>query len=262
MTGPTRKLGRIPVVPPPASEAEERLFLASCALKRLQDAVDVMKADPRVTLDSGPHVASVSFIFVSAVATPAAAARELAARFNVLWSDSGPVSLATAAPSRDTPSWWLRLVLGPNHAPADRRWQSHSWPIRLVEELTSRGVPTDGVRLSKQGDGVWLAGFGGTGIARRAAAAVRLEGSFRASPGQALYGLGPIKDPGEVMAGRSSSARGSKASTAAGPSRSCCCGSANHRTATDATRVPRTIKTGRRQGYLCCAASTACHPAG
>ena len=65
--------------------------------------------------------------------------------------------------------------------------------------LTSRGVPTDGVRLSKRGDGVWLAGFGGAGIARRAAAAVRLEGSFRASPGQALYGLGPIKDPGEVQ---------------------------------------------------------------
>ena len=184
MTGPTRKLGRIPVVPTPASEAEERLFLASCGLKRLQDAVDVMKADPRVTLVSGPHVASVSFIFVSAVATPAAA-HELAARFNVLWSDSGPVSLATAAPSRDTPSWWLRPVLGPNHAPADRRWQSHSWPIRLVEELTSRGVPTDGVRLSKQGDGVWLAGFGGAGIARRAAVPrVTRAGPLRTRPNQ------------------------------------------------------------------------------
>ena len=60
-------------------------------------------------------------------------------------------------------------------------------------------MPSEGVTLSKQGGGVWLAGVGGEAIARKAAAALRLECSTRAAPDQALYRLGPIPDPAALQ---------------------------------------------------------------
>jgi len=35
-----------------------------------------------------------------------------------------------------------------------------------LDELSQIGIPTDGVRLSKQGGGVWLAGVEGMALAR------------------------------------------------------------------------------------------------
>jgi len=64
-----------------------------------------------------------------------------------------------------------------------------------LDEVSRIGIPTDGVCLSKQGGGVWLAGVEGTALARAAAASLRLEGAFRTDPSSAVYRLGPFEDP-------------------------------------------------------------------
>ena len=56
-----------------------------------------------------------------------------------------------------------------------------------MEELTSRGVPTERVKLSKQAGGVWLAGVGDANLARQAAASVGLEGAYFSQPGLASW---------------------------------------------------------------------------
>src|SRR5207248_2697176 len=102
----------------------------------------------------------------------------------------------SATPQRRPPTWWLRPIIGKDHHPAHSRWTGQ-WPIQLLRELMKRGVNPEGIRLSRQGNGMWLSGVEGTAIAR-AARASHLEGAFRATPDAALYRLGPVKDPSEL----------------------------------------------------------------
>jgi hypothetical protein len=172
------------------------IFVASCGAQRLRDAAEVLRQDPRVTSTHGPLLFTGSYGCVSALAAPEVAA-ELAHRFNVQWADSGPISLASASARRDPPTWWLRPFLGKDHQPRDPRWRGQ-WPIRLLMNLARFGIDPDGVRLSRQGKGLWLSGAGDATAARKAAAALHLEGSFRAGTATALYRMGPVDDPASL----------------------------------------------------------------
>ena len=191
------RIGKAPHGPARATEGETRLFLASCGatLKRLKEAVEAMRKNLGVMSVTGPLASTGTYGCVLATATPEAAL-ELAARFNALWSEPGPISLATVGPVLDAPTWWVRPRIGKGHVPADERWRIGSWPIELLAELTARGVTTEGAVLSRRDGGVWLAGTGSVDTVRAAALALGLESAVRATPDCATYRLGPVDDMG------------------------------------------------------------------
>ena len=98
-------------MPDRVRDDEERLYLTSCGAKRLQDAALTLRADPRVASVTGRIITTGSYGFIEAVTSPDVAT-ELAHRFHMLWTGPGPVSVATAAPSREEPTWWLRPIIG------------------------------------------------------------------------------------------------------------------------------------------------------
>jgi len=148
---------------------------------------------------AGPNMFTGSYGTVTAFA-PAEVAIELADRFNTQWAAPGPISLASGAATQDPYDWWLRPALGKDHQPRDPRWRAQ-WPIQLLAELRHYGIAPGGIRLSRQGKGLWIAGAGNTSGARRAAAALHLEGSFHADQETALYRLGPVEDPSALTPG-------------------------------------------------------------
>ena len=171
------------------------LYIASCGPQRLNVAADALRADSRVTAVCGPIMTAGSYGLVTACADPEVAV-ELATHFNAQWqATKGPISLASATAARGDPIWWLRPTLRGGQ-PANKRWSQ--WPIELLDELTRYGISPDGVRLSKRGHGVWLAGSDAVHLARKAMITLNLEGAFRASPDAALYRLGPVSDPSEL----------------------------------------------------------------
>jgi hypothetical protein len=186
-------------VTPKGGETFASLFLASSGLQRLREAFNVLRQDVRVNALCGPLMFSHNYGCVTAIVAHDAAA-ELADTFNAQWASSIPISLASASASRDTPTWWLRPRLGKDGQPVDPRWRGQ-WPIQLLAELARYGIAPDGVRLSRQGKGAWLAGVGDTAAARHAADTLRLEGSFKTDPGTALYRLGPVDDPSALTPG-------------------------------------------------------------
>ena len=118
----------------PADGRLTTLFVSSCGPKRLEAAALTLQNAPGIVSVAGPIQAEGAYWCVEALVA-IGTAPELEARFNVLWAESGPLSLATMAPSRHWEiTWWLRLIIGRDGVPANERWRGQ-WPIALLAEL-------------------------------------------------------------------------------------------------------------------------------